>query len=232
MLYLVSEGDTLDALAEQFGLTPVQLLRLNPGLRNLRDLPPGLIISVGKGERNGDDEDLHQYLRPHLPQADEPWPEGEVQGRNLGYAELLQEDYAGVVSEFTAINQYIYHHIDMEEKYESIADLEVKVSIVEMYHLEMLGEIIKELGGDPQYWDGRCRYWRADVVEYFPRDPVAQLEADIEAEKAAIAAYRAHMAMIRDPYIRSVLARIIRDEELHLRLFSEALADLEAGLLD
>ena len=49
-----------------------------------------------------------------------------------------------------------------------------------------------------------------------------QLQADIEAEQAAIQTYRQHIAMIDDRYIKAVLARIVKDEQLHLRLFTRA----------
>jgi bacterioferritin len=64
---------------------------------------------------------------------------------------LLLEDYAGAVSELTAINQYFYHHLVFEDKYEDLAELEECISIIEMMHLELLGETILMLGVDPKY---------------------------------------------------------------------------------
>ena len=42
--------------------------------------------------------------------------------------------------------------------------------------------------------------------------------ADIEAEKAAINQYRAHMKMIQDQGVNDVLMRIIKDEEYHIMI--------------
>lgn len=42
------------------------------------------------------------------------------------------------------------------------------------------------------------------------------LQADIEAEKAAIRQYKMHINAIQDDYINSVLRRIILDEEYHI----------------
>lgn len=39
-----------------------------------------------------------------------PYPEIKVLKPNLYYANLLIDDYAGVISEFTAISQYLYHY--------------------------------------------------------------------------------------------------------------------------
>ena len=39
-----------------------------------------------------------------------PYPKVKVERQNMFYAELLMDDYAGVISEFTAISQYLYHY--------------------------------------------------------------------------------------------------------------------------
>jgi len=38
----------------------------------------------------------------------------------------------------------------------------------------------------------------------------------IASEKGAIAQYQKHMQVIKDPYVRQVIARIIKDEEYHI----------------
>jgi bacterioferritin len=38
-----------------------------------------------------------------------PYPEIKVMEPNKYYATLLLEDYAGMISELTAVNQYSYH---------------------------------------------------------------------------------------------------------------------------
>jgi rubrerythrin len=90
-----------------------------------------------------------------LPKVDEPYPPIRVERPNPRYARILQEDFAGTVSEMTAITQYLYHHFDMEPVLREVAELLEEISIVEMTHFEMLGELIKMLGGDPVY-QGSC----------------------------------------------------------------------------
>lgn len=157
-----------------------------------------------------------------LPQ---PYPEVKVQRPNLYYAELLLEDYAGQVSEMTAINQYFYHHIVFEERFQDLAGLEECISIIEMWHLEMLGETIRLLGVDPKIrtlTNNKKTFWNAEYV-YYGREVCDRIAADIAAEKSAIAQYRKHQKLINDPYINNMLERIILDEEHHLRLFSQAM---------
>jgi bacterioferritin len=151
-----------------------------------------------------------------------PYPEIRVRAPSAEYAALLLDDYAGRTSETTAAMQYMYHYLVAQDGYEWIAELLEDVAIQEMRHKEMLGKTIRLLGGDPRFYDGEGVYWDARMVQYkegFRR----QLEADIQAEREAIAQYERHYQMIEDPYIRQLLVRIIADEQLHLFLFSWAL---------
>lgn len=154
-----------------------------------------------------------------------PYPEVKVVGLNSYYASILMDDYAGVVSEFTAISQYLYHYFFFKDIDKGLGSLLENVSINEMLHMEILAEIIKKLGGDPQirgsystcnnYWDGSFIYYGDELCN--------QLQADIDAEYKAISAYRRHIQLINDPYIQANLQRIILDEKVHIRLFNEAL---------
>lgn len=152
-----------------------------------------------------------------------PYPEPRVLRPNRYYAMLLLEDYAGTVSEMTAINQYFYHYLTFEENYDDLAKLEECISIIEMFHLELLGETIRMLGVAPEYrtiTNNQTVFWNATYV-YYGHDVCDRLAADIAAEKRAIQTYRLHRQMIDDPYIKELLERIIMDEQHHLRLFSD-----------
>jgi bacterioferritin len=146
-----------------------------------------------------------------------PYPEPAVQGPSPEYAAMLLEDYAGRGSEFTAIAQYIYHSLVVPEGYGWIADLLEDLAMVEMRHLDLLGETIKLLGADPRYYAEDGVYWNSRNVAY-RQGLREQLEADIEAERSAIAQYERHYGLIGDPKIRQLLARIVADEQLHLFL--------------
>jgi len=159
------------------------------------------------------------------------YPEIRVLGPNRYYAELLMDDYAGMTSEFTAINQYLYHYFYLKHHYKDVAELLENIWICEMLHMEILADTIRLLGGNPvirgshstcgQFWSGQLIYYGRYLGE--------QLQANIEAEHRAIANYTMHMNMIHDPYVKAILARIIADEQLHLKLFNEALAKYCTG---
>ena len=161
----------------------------------------------------------------------EPYPEPRVVRPNHFYAMLLLEDYVGNVSEMTAINQYFYHHLTFKN-YEDLAELEECIAIIEMHHLELLGETILLLGVAPEFrttTNNHPAYWNASYV-YYGNNLCDRLASDITAEKMAIQQYRQHQQLIDDPNIKELLERIIKDEEYHLRLFSEAAARYCPGM--
>ena len=154
-----------------------------------------------------------------------PYPEIKVLQPNLQYAELLIDDYAGVVSEFTAISQYLFHHYYFQEIDRELSDLVEGISIVEMSHMEMLAETIIKLGGRPVIRGSastQCNYWNGSYV-YYGSQLCEQLKADIDAEFQAIEAYRRHISLISDGNVQAILQRIILDEIAHIRHFNRAL---------
>jgi bacterioferritin len=136
---------------------------------------------------------------------------------------MLKEDYAGAVSEMTAVSQYVYQNI-LSTDNESFANAILQIGIVEMSHLDMLGDAILALGGNPTFGNGSI-FWQGKLVNYARTLPV-MLRADIEAETQAIANYTRHSAKTTNASVRALLLRIIKDEQLHLRFFRETLAGL------
>lgn len=154
----------------------------------------------------------------------EPYPEIKAQKHNRTYAALLTEDYSGNVSETTATMQYIYHEFVFKNKYKELALLLENIAKVEMLHIEVLADAIIALGGNPAFKSGKNRkYWNAEMVNY-GKDLCDRLKTDLHSENMAIRNYREHIGLIEDPYIRALLNRIIKDEEVHVILFKEALA--------
>lgn len=150
-----------------------------------------------------------------------PWPVLTVREPNLHDAALLAEDYAGADGEMTAALQYIYHHT-VTNRYPDVAEALEKISVVEMMHMEKLANAMLQLGGDPRF-AARKTAWTADNVQYGGSLAEA-LHADLAAEYAAIRHYQAHMRAVREPGVRELLARIVRDEEVHVRCFQTLLA--------
>ena len=161
---------------------------------------------------------------------DLPYPEVRVEEKNPYYADLLSQDYAGMVSETTAVTQYSYQHFDKFKENKEFAEIIAEIAEVEMKHLELLGETIKLLGKEPVYKTceserGDCVFWTGDNV-FYKTDLKDMLNADINSEKNAIKNYEHHKMLINDKYIKEMLSRIILDEKRHVQIFEMLLKNL------
>ena len=155
-----------------------------------------------------------------------PYPETRVQEKNTAYADLLSNDYAGFVSEMSAITQYINNENRLSCDRCPLAKTIIGIAMAEMIHLQKLGELIFLLGGDVDFIakqsNGRYKMWTPQYLK-ISDNAGEMLQADIESEKAAIDQYKRHMKMINDKYINAVLARIIQDEEYHIMILQTML---------
>lgn len=161
--------------------------------------------------------------------VDLPYPPIRVREENLRYANLLSIDYCGSVSELSAITQYINNENRLSREQCAMAKTLLSIAMAEMMHLQKLGELIVLLGGDIDFvartCNGKGKMWTPEYLT-IPAKTAKMLMADIEAEKAAIEQYEAHIRMINDDCINEVLARIIQDEEYHIMILKSLLKNL------
>jgi bacterioferritin len=170
----------------------------------------------------GIDYNLHKRVGYSDPA---PYPEVRICAQNQYYLELIMDDYAGIVSEFTAINQYLYHYFTTKECGEELGEMLENVAITEMLHMEILAELIQLLGGRPTYRGGpstKGGSWNTKFV-YYGCNVCDILHADLNAEYRAIQSYQEHIRVISDPYIQAILERIVLDEKVHVGLFKTAI---------
>ena len=148
-----------------------------------------------------------------------PYPSIQVSGCNRLYARAMQDNIGGSNSEMSAVCQYFYGHLVAHQSPE-IALAFQKISMVEMHHLKIFGELARQLGGDPRFWThggSRMVYWSPSYVPYSPN--VRQLLRNaILAEKSAIQKYQRQATIIQDDNIVENLRRIILDEQLHIEI--------------
>jgi len=137
---------------------------------------------------------------------------------------MLKDDYAGAKGELTAITQYVYQSGRSTDN-DAFANSLLQIAIVEMTHLDMLGDAIVTLGGNPRFDDGHY-YWNASNTNY-ASDIKEMLKANISAEKHAIESYTKHAELTKNPSVKALLERIAKDEKLHLRFFTETLESLK-----
>lgn len=161
-------------------------------------------------------------------QAHEAYPKLACEKKNLYYASLLLEDYAGAISEETAVNQYIYQSLAIKEP--EVAEVLKNIAIVEMRHLEYLGKTITMLGAKPKFktlakQQNYLVPWTSKVINY-STNILDFLEYNIRLEYLAIKNYQKHIKLINDSYIKNLLKRIIKDEEKHIECFKELMAKI------
>ena len=157
--------------------------------------------------------------------VDLPYPEIRVEKPNIEYAKILSNAYAGKISEQTAILLYIFEHMTLNGEFKEYSETLKKIAIVEMHHLEMLGETIRLLGMEPVFMSydknkNGLVPWKATYVNYNVnvKDIV---NIDINEEERTIEYYNYVLEVVKDKYIRKLIERIIKDEELHLKIFKE-----------
>ena len=156
-------------------------------------------------------------------QENTPYPTPQVERPNLEYAKLLMSDYAGIISEDTAIHLYLYQHLVLENEDQDIANILEKIAEVEMHHLELLGKTITLLGIKPiygTYENNKIEYWTSKFVNY-NTNLKDILQINIYSETQAIKKYQEDLKIIQDIYIQNLLKRIIADEKIHLHIFNQ-----------
>ena len=82
-----------------------------------------------------------------------------------------------------------------------------KISIDEMKHLEIVGEIIRKLNGNIHYIDSNDRQWIAKNINYNLENLKEMMEFNILSEEKAIMEYRKIMRYTNNMQLRRVFER-------------------------
>jgi bacterioferritin len=170
------------------------------------------------------DSDIMPYRRP------EPYAIPVNLEKNIKQGNLLSLAYAGKNSEFTAISQYVVHHITCSDTNSDISHDILQIGVVEMFHLDMLGSCLKQLGTSVNLGvHNGCatQFWTAGYIKY-GKNLRERLLLDIQGEKDCIAQYRYIIQNIHNPAIERLLERIIGDEEVHIDIFEKMLTQINS----
>lgn len=149
-----------------------------------------------------------------LYKADAAYPEIEIKTRSPFEVRLLMSVYGGKNSEITAITGYIFQSYMLAEKEKEIAKCLEKIAISEMKHHKTIGMMIVMLGGVPYIGDNRS-FWQGGYVNYSQKVS-DMIEGDIIGEKNAIRGYKDVIKLSKNETVKTVIGRIIMDEEVHI----------------
>lgn len=160
--------------------------------------------------------------------AQSPYPPVQVERPNPRYARAMLQNMAARDSEMSAVSLYFYGSLILRATHPAFSEDLRRISMVEMHHLELFGQLALLLGAEPRLWqpgNGRPVWWWPGYNRY-SRDPRRLLRYAIAGEKRAVAQYRRQCQWIRDPYLTALLQRILEDEEGHLETFQQMLQAL------
>ncbi len=153
-----------------------------------------------------------------------PFPKLDGIEKNERDLKIISPAYAGDESELTAILQYTYQYINLEEEgLEEEAKLLKGISMDEMKHFATLGRLIAKLGAKPvfSYFPPYpIRFFTTRSVSY-SLSPKKMLADSIVGEQYAIDGYSRMIAKLSDEKVRAVIARIRMDEMEHLKVLKE-----------
>lgn len=160
--------------------------------------------------------------------AQGPYPPIEVQGKNHHYAQLLSQDLASSRGEMTAIYQYLYQDWILEKRHAGLKEVLLGIAKVEMHHLNILGQLIQLLGGEPRcmsFGGHNPVVWNGNMVNY--NKGLRQiLSYNIVCEQSAADSYLKHAQMIHDDPVSAMLRRLAQDELVHRDIFSGFLKEI------
>lgn len=151
-----------------------------------------------------------------------PYPPVCVERPNRTYALAMLDNIGGRSSEMNAVSLYFYNNL-ITHQYEKIALCFHKISIVEMHHLSLFGQLALKLGENPRLWTqekNRKVFWNPSYNQYSVKLDDLLINA-INSEKLTIKKYQRQAQHINDPNIIAILNRVILDEEKHIEIFNQ-----------
>lgn len=171
-----------------------------------------------KNECNNNEKDTAESEEIFASQK--PYPPVCITERNCTYGRMMLDNIGGANSEMSAVSLYLYNNLLLDlDKY--LSYVFHKVSIVEMHHLEIFGQLARLNGENPRLWTHRgnkMQYW-SPCCNRYPTELKPLLINALEGEKKAVQKYTMQCEHIKDVHIVKCLKRIILDEELHIEIF-------------
>ena len=160
-----------------------------------------------------------------------PYPSLQGIGEDKKSAALLGSIYAGRHGELKAILQYVYHYFFFKKLGdEKTAQTVLGIAVSEMHHLDVLGELMLELGADPVFFSPTLFGCEGPIAGVsYSKTKEKMLIDDITGELVAINEYTKITETLNNERVEAVLKRIVIDEELHVKVLKERLSTCKVG---
>lgn len=161
--------------------------------------------------------------------VDLPYPNTEGIKEDFRSASIIAPAYASQHSELGAILQYVYHHFYFEKLGDDeTASTLVRISVAEMKHLNLLGEVLIKLGVDPVFTRKppyKTEFFSSSCISY-SKTAKKMLLDDISGEMLAINEYNLMLEKLENEEVSAIIKRILLDEELHLLALKKCMKNL------
>lgn len=158
-----------------------------------------------------------------------PYPTLKNCKKDKRLAAILSAAYAGGHGELKAILQYVYHYLNFKSMGDDVtAETVMGIFLCEMKHLQILGELILALGGDPVYATATpfgLNYFSTAKV-WYGKTPEKMLIDDLTLEILSVSEYEKIMGETNDEEVLSIIERLIIDEKLHEKALKERLGEI------
>lgn len=155
--------------------------------------------------------------------APEPYPAIGTLEKNPCYAKEILSNIGGSNSEMNAISLYLYNHFMESIWSEEYSAIFKRIAEVEMHHLNIFGLLTVRLGENPRMWADQCNqmvYWTPKYNQY-PTELLSMMQNSLDGEILAIEKYQRQARQIENETVVACLLRIIEDEEVHVRIFTD-----------
>lgn len=153
------------------------------------------------------------------------YPKLKKQNANSYYLGLVQNLYAGSEGELACFLQATYQFQALEDYDHEIVGTLKKIAEQDQKHLSILSHIILMLGGNPKFLNAQNKWFSTREIDYV--QGVKQIISfDIELKEKVILDYKSTIQKISSSEIKSVLSRILADENNHLQALRNIYANL------
>lgn len=153
------------------------------------------------------------------------YPKLKKQNANSYYLGLVQNLYAGSEGELACFLQATYQFQALEDYDQEIVGTLKKIAEQDQKHLSILSHIILMLGGNPKFLNAQNKWFSTREIDYV--QGVKQIISfDIELKEKVILDYKSTIQKISSSEIKSVLSRILADENNHLQALRNIYANL------
>lgn len=120
-----------------------------------------------------------------------PYPPVRANERNPLYGRMMLDNMGGQHSEMSTVSIYLYNNLLIDED-ARLSGIFKQVSIVEMHHLHIFGEIARLMGEHPRLWThqgNQMRYW-SPAYNNYTIELKPMLLNSVNREKMTIQKYR------------------------------------------